>query len=129
AASRIASSTSRVAPDTLAAPSCEGGVRPALRCPSSVRSFSPASAFCSADARTSASSFFPPAVRARLEPRRLEVVDPAPALPSLLSRPELACPAPALSFLFFIDGRCRGRRRTMFGPTEYDAAGLSSLGN
>jgi hypothetical protein len=36
-------------------------------CPSSVRCFNPSSACCSAEAITSGLSFFPPAVRARVE--------------------------------------------------------------
>src|SRR5436305_2858355 len=57
------SSTVRVAPD-LRPSCCDGGLRPALRWPSSVRSLNPCSAFRSAERITSGVSFFPPAVRA-----------------------------------------------------------------
>src|SRR5689334_20164805 len=88
------SSTVRVAPDLR--PSCwDGGVRPALRWPSSVRSLNPCSAFRSADRITSGVSFLPPAVRALLD-REAPAVDAA-------SR--WLC----LSLLFFISRRLSGR--------------------
>lgn len=65
---------------------CDGGVLPALRCPSSVRFFNPSSACCSADAITSGLSFFPPAVLAR-DVRRVAI---------------FATSAFGISFLFFI---------------------------
>src|SRR5258706_13047384 len=53
----------RVAPAWRASVTCDGGVRPAIMWPSSVRSFNPARAPSSADACVSGSYFFPVGVR------------------------------------------------------------------
>src|SRR5918912_408040 len=55
------------APDWRAGVSFEGGVRPALRCPSSVRSRNASRASCSASARFVGSTFLPVAVTTALE--------------------------------------------------------------
>lgn len=53
----------RVAPDVRPELFSDGGVRPAARCPASVRSRTPSWAVIDAAARTCGLAFFPPAVR------------------------------------------------------------------
>src|SRR5205814_10278131 len=102
-----------VAPAARFPDSCEGGVRPALRCPSSVRCFSPSRAFCSADAITSGLSFFPPAVRAFV----------------CLAPPEFVVRASALSFLFFIHSPLSRTRLSSLGKLKLRASAQSPPGD
>ena len=90
-AARMESSTT-LAPAARFGETWDGGVRPAFRCPSSVRCLRPSRAFCSAEAITSGFSFFPPAVRAFVD----------------FGAVALARPASVLSLFFFIVRRCRG---------------------
>src|SRR5450759_3149892 len=111
--SRMASSIVRVVTAGFAGLCCDGGVRPALRCPSSVLCLSPSSAFFSAEAITSGLSFLPPAVRAR--------VDRMP--PGFVGR------ALDLSFLFFIGGRWRGLGCSLHRETKLRGSAQSPPGD
>jgi len=61
--SRMSSSILRAAPELRFLFSCDGGVRPAARCPSSVRSFRPSCASAWATASWAGLPLFPVAVR------------------------------------------------------------------
>src|SRR5258708_7107077 len=68
----MSSSTTRVAPAVFFVETCEGGVRPAARCPASVRSRGPPCDPRGAAAGVAGFAFFPEAVLA-LGPRDLGV--------------------------------------------------------